>query len=433
MDFDLCDTSEAVRFGDLYLAKKALGKGAFGRVIRCLSKATNTDCAVKIINKTDLAKDLQAVVSEVQILASLNHDHVVKFQGVHQNRHHIFIEMELLSGGSLSALLKQKTLTDDEAATVMKGVLEGVSYLHRRDVLHRDLKPDNLLFQSSSLSSVKVVDFGLSAKFGQYVYTKAFDEACGTAGFMAPEQIMQKSYSKPADIWSCALIMYMAITGKHPLLRPGDDIPTYTRRLQSPAWEFPEGVNPLAQQLFLHMTNMLPLERYTADQALRHPWIARDGGEIPRTYFERISAYNAEIRLKRIVSLTVSLGALLYRTRGRLPQKLDRVEEVDSPVLFPTYTNKESPPSLPSPVTTPKLPPIQSSSKLAIRAMPDSRRRSTDCSGLSMSRLKELRESHVKASKSPLPSKDRNSTRPTHTSYLRKNKLPGSTSTSFLK
>lgn len=316
MDFDLQRNTDRFLFDEFYEVRSVLGAGAYGKVLHCRSRATGQDCAVKQVSKAN-AVNLQAVASEVQILASLSHPHVVAFRGVHHDHSYIYIEMELLRGGSLTALLAKRRLSEEEAATIMQGVLAAVSYLHKRAVLHRDLKPDNILFADESLSSVKVTDFGLSAKFGQRVYD-TFDDACGTVAFMAPEQVNRTWYSKPVDIWSCGIILYMLVIGHHPLLQPDDSIESYISKLPHPEWTFPPELNPQVRQLFLHMTNNEPIDRYTADQALRHPWVSRIQSEIPKTYFEKVTEYNETSRLKALVGALVGIGAVRYRTQGKV-------------------------------------------------------------------------------------------------------------------
>jgi len=429
MDIDLQTLGDpSQHFGDLYVLKQPLGKGSFGRVMRCINKETELECAVKIINKTELTMDLEAATREVQILASLDHSNVVRFQGIHHNKHHVFIQMELLKGGTLAQLLKRRSLSDAEAAVILRGILGAVSYLHSRDILHRDLKPDNVMFLNDDLSSVKIADFGLSAKFGQHIFAKTFEDMCGTVAFMAPEQIMHRNYAKPVDIWSCAIMLFMAITGKHPLLSQGDTVAEYTQKLQNPMWEFSSDFNPLARQLFLHMTNMQPLERYTADQALRHPWITREETEIPKTYLERIADYNAISQLKRLVSALVGAGALLYLQHGKKPlyeASSLPVPSISEPLPVASAALPARKPSLsPSAVSPSYLHSLQHRNTVKFDSVRrnDFRRRSTDLVSIGFAHRSPARDLD-KYTHSPAPLKSSTTLRPTYSSYLRKPRL----------
>jgi calcium-dependent protein kinase len=91
--------------------------------------------------------------------------------------------MELLNGGTLTERIESHKFSEEEAATVMRGILSAVAYLHQKEIIHRDLKPDNIMFENESLESVKIIDFGLSAKY----QGSTLQGNVGTALYMAPE------------------------------------------------------------------------------------------------------------------------------------------------------------------------------------------------------------------------------------------------------
>lgn len=135
----------------------------------------------------------------------------------------------------MTQLIKEKKsrnlkFTDEEASTIMRQILQAVAYIHSRGIVHRDLKPgmlyqfineyflDNILVGDvDDLSTIKIADFGLSAKYDHVSFT-TLDQHCGTLIFMAPEVALKKEYSRSVDIWSIGIIMYMLLTGgSHPL------------------------------------------------------------------------------------------------------------------------------------------------------------------------------------------------------------------------
>ena len=119
---------------------------------------------------------------------------------------------------------------DDEVACLMRHLLEGLKYLHSLNIIHRDLKPGKylnnkienvLLGKEGDLHTVKIVDFGLSAKMELRSYANAKTQ-CGTLLYMAPEIFTRPSYTKSVDVWACAVIMYLMINnGNHPIYHVG--------------------------------------------------------------------------------------------------------------------------------------------------------------------------------------------------------------------
>jgi calcium/calmodulin-dependent protein kinase I len=300
--------------GRPYEFLELLGRGAFGKVYRCLNRESHSSCAVKILSKAHFRSELTSILNEVRILSSLHHPNIVQFCEVRQSHNHVYIEMELLLGGTLQTALESHRFDDSAAAEILKGVMSAVSYLHSHDIIHRDLKPANIIFvESPSIPHVKLTDFGLSAKFTEANYLQSLYQNCGTMSFMAPEQAQSRPYSRPVDIWSCGIILYMLLEGVHPLLAPQETKDSYIEKLQAPKWNFGKGFSPLARDLFERMVAVEPLERYTADQVLRHPWITRQNDEIPRTFVERVQTYNDQSRFKRLALKCCAVAALTHK------------------------------------------------------------------------------------------------------------------------
>lgn len=158
--------------------------------------------------------------------------------------------MELMKGGQLTELIEErkksrKSFTDEEAAKIMRCILQAVAYIHSKGIVHRDLKPGNfdsavlshlidniLIGDSNDLTTIKLADFGLSAKY-DHVSFRTLDQHCGTLIFMAPEVALLKEYSKSVDIWSTGIVLYMLLAGgNHPLFDfKADNAQTYKSKL----------------------------------------------------------------------------------------------------------------------------------------------------------------------------------------------------------
>ncbi|CAG9324467.1 unnamed protein product [Blepharisma stoltei] len=310
----------------LYHSICFLAKGAFGAVFRCVNNYSNKEVAIKVLSKHKLSeRDIERSMQEAKILEELNHENIVKFINVRHTENYILIEMELLKGGTLSQLIEKRRLTEEEAATVMKGIFRAVAYLHDRKVLHRDLKPDNIMFgKPHDLSSVKVADFGLSTK---YTLVEQLHSMDGTMVYMAPEQVLEQHYSEPVDIWSCGLMLYTLVAGKHPYYEEGDDKNTMIWKLKNIHWEYPENFPLLAKDLFEHCATVSYMERYTANLALGHPWITRSGGKIPLTHMERMRGYQDRLNLRTIANLVLILGKICSDSGRKIREKYKRVAD----------------------------------------------------------------------------------------------------------
>jgi len=148
--------------------------------------------------------------NEIEILKSLDHPHIVRPIESFIHRHQLFIVMELCDGGDLYS---RDPYTEEDAARIVGSIVNAVSYMHRRNIVHRDLKYENILFVNESpRAEIKLIDFGLSKK---YASDKELTEGVGTIYTMAPE-VFQGNYSAKADLWSIGVIAYMLLSSQMP-------------------------------------------------------------------------------------------------------------------------------------------------------------------------------------------------------------------------
>lgn len=198
-----------------YVRGRFLGKGGFAKCFEISDADTKEVFAGKIVPKSLLLKPHQKekMSMEISIHRSLAHQHVVGFHGFFEDSDFVFVVLELCRRRSLLELHKRrKALTEPEARYYLRQIVLGCQYLHRNQVIHRDLKLGNL-FLNEDLE-VKIGDFGLATKVEYEGERKK--TLCGTPNYIAPEVLSKKGHSFEVDVWSIGCIMYTLLVGKPP-------------------------------------------------------------------------------------------------------------------------------------------------------------------------------------------------------------------------
>lgn len=160
--------------------------------------------------------------NEISILRAIHHPNIMKLDSVYESDNSYYIVLEYFSGGNLKELIKEQgVLTESNARFIMLQVLKAIKYLHENKILHRDIKPDNILFRSSDIykddQQVAIADFGLSTfdHLKEELYP-----CCGTPGFAAPEVVSYKKtkekYDYRCDLYSFGVTLYYILTGRLP-------------------------------------------------------------------------------------------------------------------------------------------------------------------------------------------------------------------------
>ena len=289
---------------------KEIDHGAFGNVIQVLETKKNLDYAIKVINKigasTQLIKDMK---EEISILKKINHNNIVKFYGYHETNNQLLIKMEYIKYGTLSNWMKNHhKISEDEASIIVGRVLSAVEYLHSMQICHRDIKPENIMIsKENDLSSIKIIDFGLSAQQFNYLSN---NEYCGTLLYMAPEQIEKKLYYFSVDIWSIGILMYMLLNnGKHPFYQKGDKKEDFINKIKSGKLNFINKISFMAKHLNHKLCEPNPSWRYSANLAIKHPWITRNpNDEIPLTFNEILSRNNSRKNANCLMMISIFLN-----------------------------------------------------------------------------------------------------------------------------
>ncbi|XP_064338922.1 calcium/calmodulin-dependent protein kinase type 1B isoform X2 [Camelus dromedarius] len=195
----------------VYEIREKLGSGAFSEVVLAQERGSSHLVALKCIPKKALRGKEALVENEIAVLRRVSHPNIVALEDVHESPSHLYLAMELVTGGELfDRIMERGSYTEKDASHLVGQVLGAVSYLHSLGIVHRDLKPENLLYATPfEDSKIMVSDFGLSKiQAGNMLGT-----ACGTPGYVAPELLEQKPYGKAVDVWALGVISYILISG----------------------------------------------------------------------------------------------------------------------------------------------------------------------------------------------------------------------------
>ncbi|KAK7121765.1 hypothetical protein R3I93_022752 [Phoxinus phoxinus] len=262
----------------IFELKEILGTGAFSEVVLAQEKATGDMYAVKCIPKKALRGKESGIENEIAVLRKVKHENIVALEDIYESPSHLYLIMQLVSGGELfDRIVERGFYTEQDASALIKQVLDAVNYLHSLGIVHRDLKPENLLyFNPNEESKIMISDFGLSKM--EDATNDIMSTACGTPGYVAPEVLAQKPYSKAVDCWSIGVIAYILLCGYPPFYDENDSklfeqILRAEYEFDSPYWD---DISDSAKDFISNLMQKDPEKRLTCDEALLHPWIAGD-------------------------------------------------------------------------------------------------------------------------------------------------------------
>ncbi|XP_029577012.1 serine/threonine-protein kinase 33 isoform X3 [Salmo trutta] len=222
---------------------------------------------------------------EVSILKRVNHAHIIHLEEVFETQKRMYLVTELCEGGELKELLQKNTrFTEEETRHIINSLAEAIVYLHKKDIVHRDLKLENILVKSyhhgvdNDMINIKVTDFGLSVKKGGVGSENMLKATCGTPIYMAPEVINAHEYSQQCDVWSIGVIMYMLLCGEPPFIATSEErlfemIKKGELHFDGPVWD---SISDAAKKVLSCLLKVDPAHRITANELLDNPWITGD-------------------------------------------------------------------------------------------------------------------------------------------------------------
>ncbi|CAK9094630.1 unnamed protein product [Durusdinium trenchii] len=251
---------------------QVLGSGYNGEVKLARCKTTGAKFAVKAFKLRGVSKEKRKELeSEAEIFLGMDHPHVASLTDVYESEDQLYLVMECMLGGELfDRVVKRKRFTEKDAAKAVYQMLLAVNYIHSHDVVHRDIKLENFLYEAQDSDHLKLIDFGFS-KIWQPNTTMAV--SCGTLAYVAPE-VLEKSYTSQCDLWSLGVVAFILLFGYMPFSGPETkqihDIKEGNFTKKPAIWgKASHTCKDFVQKLLV----VNPNKRLTAAEAVEHPWL----------------------------------------------------------------------------------------------------------------------------------------------------------------
>ncbi|XP_062454247.1 MAP/microtubule affinity-regulating kinase 4 isoform X1 [Rhea pennata] len=252
-----------------YRLLRTIGKGNFAKVKLARHILTGREVAIKIIDKTQLnPTSLQKLFREVRIMKGLNHPNIVKLFEVIETEKTLYLVMEYASAGEVfDYLVSHGRMKEKEARAKFRQIVSAVHYCHQKNIVHRDLKAENLLLDADA--NIKIADFGFSNEF---TLGSKLDTFCGSPPYAAPELFQGKKYDGPeVDIWSLGVILYTLVSGSLPF--DGHNLKELRERVLRGKYRVPFYMSTDCENILRRFLVLNPAKRCTLEQIMKDKWI----------------------------------------------------------------------------------------------------------------------------------------------------------------
>ncbi|CAL8115292.1 unnamed protein product [Orchesella dallaii] len=263
-------------FRTAYDVLDEIGRGKFGLVYRCKDRKSGLMLAAKVVtvNKKDEKRDVRR---EVDIMRQLRHPRVIQIYDCIDDLIHseMCLILEMVSGGELfdRVIEDEFILTEKACAVFVRQICEGIEYIHSKNILHLDMKPENVMCTSKTGNRIKIIDFGLARCYDP---SKKLQVLFGTPEFVAPEVVNFEDISYATDMWSIGVITYVLLSGLSPFM--GDSDVETMANVTIAKYDFDdESFDDISSDAKEFITKLLvkdKRQRMPANECLKHPWLA---------------------------------------------------------------------------------------------------------------------------------------------------------------
>lgn len=320
-----CDINQFYELGEL------IGRGACSQVFEAVDVCTQEKRATKIVHRSSNLKSVEQLTREIEIMKAVSHPGIVRIHQIFDLKRKVYIVMECVPGGDLfDFVAKQEALAEFQVSNIMRQILEAVAYLHDKNIVHRDLKAENILCVKDEWPlDIKIIDFGSSSISPEGSREDIMYTPVAAAYITAPEIVAQKGHGTPVDLWACGVIMYTILTGSLPF--PGRNRDEYFRNVATGEPVFSQrlwnGISNGAKNLVKGLLNKDPKKRLNAIGAMNHKWIT-SADELPSgsSKIKRNRA-NLNSSRRRLFKARSAIIAVAMAQKLRAASRVELVEE----------------------------------------------------------------------------------------------------------
>ncbi|KAM6957155.1 myosin light chain kinase, smooth muscle [Aplochiton taeniatus] len=305
---------------DHYNVLEKLGVGKFGQVFKLTHKETGRVCAGKFY-KGRRTKEREAARKEIELMNYLHHPKLVQCLGAYDSKPEMVMVLEFIAGGELFERIVDDNYEHTEASSVhyMQQILEGIGYMHQQDIVHLDLKPENIVCVNHTGTFIKIIDFGLASKLDPSVPLKVMH---GTPEFVAPEVISYEPVCHASDMWSIGVISFILLSGESPF--QGNSDAESLALVTAAQYEFDEDsfedITDQAKDFISSLLNKDTRRRMSCEEALAHPWMAAFVSADPSTTKslskEKMKRFLAKQKWKKAGKALLALKRMALLSKG---------------------------------------------------------------------------------------------------------------------
>nr|TKR85928.1 hypothetical protein D5086_0000243090 [Populus alba] len=258
-----------------YHVIELVGEGSFGKVYKGRRKYTGQTVAMKFIMKHGKSdKDIHNLRQEIEILRKLKHENIIEMLDSFESPQEFCVVTEFAQGELFEVLEDDKSLPEEQVQAIAKQLVRALHYLHSNRIIHRDMKPQNILIGAGSV--VKLCDFGFARAMS--TNTVVLRSIKGTPLYMAPELVREQPYNHSADLWSLGVILYELFVGQPPFYT--NSVYALIRHIVKDPVKYPDDMSLNFKSFLKGLLNKVPQNRLSWPMLLDHPFVKETSEEL---------------------------------------------------------------------------------------------------------------------------------------------------------